>query len=231
MARVRSRITDDLKAAFGQVCEHMSVQESTVIRGHVRDVVENHSDAVDDDTLFKAKSDYVKEDNKAYQQALHIPNNFHEELQVQLREKRYPLHPEEVAERWYKPYHEIIELGLEGDCEQRKLSQITHALNQYCVLHYAVDTPGISQVDAAVDFAGVILVEEGSEEARAFIGDLVAANMLPDRQRDEAFDALNDLSKKRWRESWNEAIGREFWNDNEELVDHSPERFDGIGAE
>lgn len=212
MGRIRARVSDDLKEAFGQVCDHMNVQESTVIRGHARDVIEKHSDAVDNDTLFKAKSDYVKDDHKAYQQALHLPNNLHEELQVQLREKRYPMHPEEVHKRWFAPYREIIELGLDGHSQSRKLAQLAHALHHYSVLHYSVETPDWNNVDSAVNFAGTILVDEGKEEARAFVNDLVEANMLPDRKRDEAYDALNNLATEQWRGKWQEAIDEDPYN-------------------
>lgn len=206
MGRIRARVSDDLKDALTQVCDHMNVTESMVIRGHARDVIEKHAEAVDDDTLFKAKSDYVKSDHKAYQQALHLPNNLHEELQTQLREKRFPMHPEEVYGRWYTPYKEIVELGLDGESKQRKLAQLTHTIHQYSVLHYSVETPDWSRVDAAVNFAGTVLVDEGKEEAKAFIGDLVDANMLPDRRRDETFDALNDLATEQWRGKWKEAL-------------------------
>lgn len=215
-AKLFCRIDAGTKDAFEGLCEHLGIGMSECIRGLVKKCVNDHEEALPDSLLLKAKVRGIKEDEKPYQQAMHLPNNFFEETRTLLTKRYPPLPEEEIRPRKLEPYKETIDLACEGDLKDRKFGQLEHTFRNYKRLHPETDTGDVeSSIDAVIDYAVSIKIEEDMDSAKAFVKGMVNDGVVPDHARDLIFDNVREKSKKEWQAEWKEAVAP-YTKDDEE---------------
>jgi len=207
MGHIGLRIDDNLKTAFKQACDKMGISMTHYLTGQVRELVQNGEEHIDDNVWFKAMQQSIKDDAQEYQKAFHVANNLHEELEIQLVEKRYPMHPEEVEMEWYSRYWEVLDACDRPDRIMiRKKMQMNNTFASYCTLHPSDVEYDIDVTDAAVTFLGRVAIEDDQEAAFAQLNDLISSGLVPDRRRDSIKDEIRNLSKKQWRNEWKRAV-------------------------
>lgn len=208
------RIDSGTKEAFQGVCEHLGIQASEALRGLTKKMVKDHEDALPEETLLKAKVEIIKEDERPYQQAMHLPNNFFEETRT-LLDKRYPPHPEkEIKPRKLDPYKETVSLACDGDLEARKIGQLEHVYRNYRRLHPDTETKDIeSSVDAVISYGVSLKIEEDMEAAKTFVKGMIADSVVPEHMRDMMFDTIREKGKKEWQDEWERAMRPYLDND------------------
>lgn len=205
MAKIRFRLDDESKKAFREMCEHMNVDMSQVLRGKVRNIVQEKSDVIPDHLVLQSFIEKKKEQHKPYRNIGHLPSNFHEQLTEEIT-KPYPMPVDEFKREYFDPYFEQIERAYDEETEeQRKKAQLAHAFELYRMLHPETDPVRDDLIDSAIHVTYSIRESEDMDTARDFVGSLISDGILPKDAKHEVLDAVRDMKREEWQSKWNDA--------------------------